>query len=391
MQIKQYYLGCLAHASYFIVDEKSKVAAVIDPQRDVEQYLETAKKFGAEIKYVILTHFHADYLSGHLELRKLAGSQIVMGQEAQPEYDVKSMKNGQRISLGDVELEILETPGHTPESISIVAYDNTADKNTPHAVFSGDTLFIGDVGRPDLLGSIGITAKDLAGDLFDSLHNKLLKLPDETILYPGHGAGSLCGKSLSTATSCTIGNQRAGNYALQTTDKEEFIASVTSEQPMVPAYFLHDAILNRKERATLDETLEASLNPLSDEDLLRFQNSGALILDVRSAQAFSENHLVGSLNVGLDGKFATWAGPHVSPHVKVVLIAKPGEEAEAALRLGRIGLDNVVGFLEGGIETMNHREEFFSSFERYDAEQLAAALKTDSPPVVLDVRAPGEY
>jgi hydroxyacylglutathione hydrolase len=391
VQIKQYYLSCLAHASYLVVDEKSKVAAVIDPQRDVEQYLETAKEFGAEIKYVILTHFHADFLSGHLELRKRVGAQIVMGQNAQPEYKVLSMKDGQRISLGDVDLEFLETPGHTPESVSIVAYDNAADKGTPHAVFTGDTLFIGDVGRPDLFGSIGVTAQDLAGNLFDSLHNKLMALPDETILYPGHGAGSLCGKNLSSATSCTIGNQRSDNYALQIKSKEQFVADVTSEQPMAPAYFLHDAILNRKEHPTLDETLGSSLNPLSDEDLLRLQKAGALVLDVRDAQVFSENHLLGSLNVGLDGKFATWAGTHVSPHVKVVLIAELGQEKEAALRLGRIGLDNVVGYLEGGIETMTHRTELFSSFVRYDAKQLAAALKTSTPPVVLDVRAPGEF
>ncbi len=268
MILKQYYLGCLAHASYLVADRVGGNAAVIDPQRDVEQYLADAEELGCEIGHVFLTHMHADFIAGHLELRDRAGAAIHLGAKASAEYPFSAMGDGDELRLGDVRLSVLETPGHSPESISILVFDPEHDGDRPFAVLTGDTLFIGDVGRPDLRASLGWSADRLASMLYDSLHDKLLPLPDDTLVYPAHGAGSLCGKNLSTDTVSTIGVQRQYNYALQPMSRERFIEIVTSDQPDTPAYFTYDAVLNARERPTLDEALVRELQPLSLERLL---------------------------------------------------------------------------------------------------------------------------
>jgi hydroxyacylglutathione hydrolase len=261
MILKQYYLGCLAHASYLLGDEASSTAIIVDPQRDTQQYLADAEKFGLQIRHVFLTHFHADFVAGHLELRDRWGATIHLGSRAQAEYAFVAMKDGDTLKFPGLRLEVLETPGHTIESISILVFDLQQDPAKPCAVLTGDTLFIGDVGRPDLRASLGWTADDLSARLYDSLHNRLLPLPDETLVYPAHGAGSLCGKQLSSDTVSSLGDQRRLNYALQPMSKEKFIRLVTADQPDAPAYFTYDAILNTRERATLDQNLEQVLHP----------------------------------------------------------------------------------------------------------------------------------
>ncbi len=391
MIVKQFYLGCLAHASYIVIDERTRTAAVIDPQRDVAQYLDEADRHGATIQYVLLTHFHADFVAGHLELRKQTGARIYLGERAEPEYEFTPLKDGDALEFGDVRLSILETPGHTPEGISIVLYDLPVSDREPYAVFTGDTLFVGDVGRPDLLASIGFTAPELASMLYDSLHGKLMKLPDATIVYPAHGAGSMCGKNLGKETHTTIGDQRRFNYALQPMDRQAFVDTVSAEQPEAPAYFLHDAVLNRQERETLEDNLEKVLNPLSPDEVVALRDSGAHVVDVRDAADFAGAHLAGSVNVGLDGKFATWAGTVLSADSRIVIVAEPDREYEAAMRLGRIGLDGVVGFLEGGPGALDGRPELLATLERTTATELAARLGRDDAPFVLDVRTPNEW
>lgn len=386
MKLQQYYLGCLAHASYLIADERTKTAAVVDPQRDVDQYLRDAEAGGYSIKYVFLTHFHADFLAGHIELRDRTGAQIYLGARAEAEYKFVPARDGTRVEFGDVRLEMLETPGHTPEGISILVYDLARDASRPQAVLTGDTLFIGDVGRPDLMASIGITAEELAGELYDSLHNKLLKLPDETLVYPAHGAGSMCGKNLSQDTVSTIGVQRKYNYALAPMRKEEFIRLVTADQPEAPDYFAYDAMLNRQERATLEANLARELKPLPLEEVLRLQAQGAQVVDVREAADYEGAHLRKSLNIGLAGKYATWAGTMLDRARPVVIVAEPGQETEAAMRLGRIGLDLVAGYLDGGLAALEHRPELIARTERITAATLAEQLASASPPRVLDVR-----
>lgn len=390
MNVKQYYLGCLSHASYLITDEKSKTAAVIDPQRDIEQYLADAAAGGYQIKHVFLTHFHADFLAGHIELRNRTQARIYLGRRAEAEFDFVKVKDGDRIEFGDVRLEILETPGHTPEGISILVFNLSKDPAKPYAVLTGDTLFIGDVGRPDLLASIGVTADELADMLYDSITNKLVKLPDETLVYPAHGAGSMCGKSLSKETVSTIGEQKKFNYALQPMSRDEFKRLVTSEQPEAPAYFVHDAIRNRQERPSLDRTLEKSLAALTLDDVLRLHNQGAQLLDVRDAVDFEGAHLAGSVNIGLQGKYATWCGTMLDHEAPIVVIAEPGGEEEAVIRLGRIGFDNVAGYLQGGMEALRDRPELVHSIERITAVALAE-LGGGQRPVIVDVRSDKEW
>src|SRR5215471_19240344 len=288
--LKQYYLGCLAHASYLIADKASRTAIVVDPQRDIQQYIDDAAALGVEIRHVFLSHFHADFLAGHLELRDRCGADIRLGAQAKAEYDFVPMKDGDSLSLPGLRLQVLETPGHTVESISILVFDLAQSADKPYAVLTGDTLFIGDVGRPDLRASLGWSAQQLSEHLYNSVH-KLLPLPDETLIYPAHGAGSLCGKNLSSDTVSTMGEQRRFNYALQPMSKEEFIRIVTADQPDAPAYFTYDAILNTRERPTLDATLEKVLHPIELVDLLALGNAGAQILDVREAVDFAKSHL----------------------------------------------------------------------------------------------------
>jgi len=390
MWMKQYYLGCLAHASYLIADEATGTAVVVDPQRDIDQYLRDATQHQFHIDYVFLTHFHADFLAGHIELRDRVGAAICLGAQAQADFEFRRFAQGDTLTFGQVRLEILETPGHTPEAISILVYDLAQDAQHPHAVLTGDTLFIGDVGRPDLMASVGMSSTDLAGMLYDSLRQKLLPLPDETLVYPAHGAGSMCGKNLSSETFSTLGAQRRFNYALQPMTKSEFIDLVTADQPEAPSYFSYDAMLNRRERPTLDQTLLQALVPLTLDEIVRRMNTGTQVLDVRDAAAFESGYLDGSVNVGLQGNFATWAGTVLEQDTPIALIATPGQEEEAAMRLGRIGFDHIVGYLSGGAEALHARPDLVRSIERVTAEGLAKALATSTPPMVLDVRGPGE-
>lgn len=388
MILKQYYLGCLAHASYLIADERTGVAAIVDPQRDVQQYLDDARKLGLRIKHVFLTHFHADFLAGHLELRE-AGARIYLGARGRADFEFTPVKDGDALEFGDVRLSILETPGHTPESISIAVTDLAKNPAAPRAVLTGDALFIGDVGRPDLLASVGVTAAELAGMLYDSLHGKLLKLPDETLVYPAHGAGSMCGKNLSEDTVSTIGAQRRGNYALQIRSRDEFIRTITEGQPEAPAYFAYDADLNKRERTTLDRTLEKSLRPLSLDHLLRLENAGAQIVDVREADAFAEAHLVGSINIQLSGKFATWCGTLLDRSKPIVVVGDSGREVEAVTRLARIGYDNVAGFLRDGVKALVGRPELAANFERVGPGTFAGVGAAGA--LVVDVRTTVEF
>ena len=391
MIFKQKYLNCLAHASYLIGDEETRTAAVIDPQRDVEWYLDEAAQSGLQIRYVFLTHFHADFLAGHLELRDRAGAKIYLGARAQAEYSFAPMKDGDILEFGKVRLQVLETPGHTPESISILAYDLVKNDTKPWAVLTGDTLFIGDVGRPDLRAALGWSATDLGALLYGSLRNKLLPLPDETLVYPAHGAGSLCGKAISTETVSTIGDQRRHNYALQPMGQDEFIRLVTADQPDAPDYFTYDAVLNTKERETLDEMIERSLRPMPLDEVLTLQQRGVQVLDVRDPAEFAKAHLRGSLNVGLGGQYATWAGTVLSREHPIIVVAEPGREQEAATRLGRIGFDHVIGCLLGGINALESRPDLVEGTERITAPAAAEEIAAPNAPLILDVRAPREW
>ncbi|MBI3665403.1 MAG: MBL fold metallo-hydrolase [Acidobacteria bacterium] len=391
MILKQYYLNCLAHASYLIGDEQTRTAAVVDPQRDIARYLEESAGLGLEIRHVFLTHFHADFVAGHLELRDRAGAKIYIGAGGQTQYECTRMKDGDAIEFGAVRLRVLETPGHTVESICILVYDLAKNDRHPYAVLTGDTLFIGDVGRPDLRASIGWSAPVLGAMLFDSLRQKLLRLPDQTLVYPAHGAGSLCGKSLSTETVSTIGDQRRFNYALQPMSEEEFIKLVTADQPDAPAYFTYDAMLNTQERPTLERTLEQALKPLPLQEVLEVQEAGAQVLDVRDPAEFAKAHLAGSWNIGLGGQYATWAGTVLDREKPIVLIAEPGREEEAAMRLGRIGFDHVAGYLMGGILVLEARPDLVDGTERLTAAELVEQLGSPNPPLILDVRSPKEW
>jgi glyoxylase-like metal-dependent hydrolase (beta-lactamase superfamily II) len=390
MIFKQFYLPCLAHASYLIGDEATRTAAVVDPQRDTDQYLAFAAEHGLHIKHVFLTHLHADFVAGHLELRDRAGATIYLGAAAKAAYSFIPLHDADVVEFGRVRLKALETPGHTPESISILVYDLNASDAQPYAVLTGDTLFIGDVGRPDLRAALGWSATELGSLLFDSLHNKLLALPDQSLVYPAHGAGSLCGKALSKETVSTLGEQRRLNYALQPMSKEAFIHVVTADQPEAPPYFTYDAVLNSEERPTLDEALAREMNPLSLDAVLGLQAQGAQILDTRDPEEFGAAHLKGSINVGLGGQYATWAGTMLDRTHPIVIIANPGRENESAIRLGRIGFDHVAGYLQNGLQSLKSRPELVAFTERLSAPYAAEVLASGQPPLAIDVRTPRE-
>ncbi len=387
MKFIQYYLDCLSHASYLIGDETTGRAVVVDPQRDVAEYVADAEKLGLHIELVIETHFHADFLSGHLELADATGATIVYSSVAAPEFDFMGVEDGQRYSLGDVTLEFRHTPGHTPESMSIVVYEH-ADATVPYGVLTGDTLFIGDVGRPDLLASIGFTRDELADMLYDSLHDKLMPLPDATRVFPAHGAGSACGKNLSTELSSTLGEQKQTNYALRAPDKKTFVELVTAGQPPAPGYFVYDAILNRKDRELLDETTPP---PAMDYQQVRdAEAGGAVLIDGRGPEEFALGHLRGAVNIGLAGRYAEFAGSVVKPDTDIILVTDPGQELEGKNRLARIGFDRVSGYLNEPEQTMfTHRDEVevASRLTAQAFDQRAA----DVPDLqIVDVRNPGE-
>jgi hydroxyacylglutathione hydrolase len=387
MKFTQYYLECLSQASYLIGDESTGRAVVVDPRRDIDEYVRDAAADGLTIELVIETHFHADFLSGHLELAAATGAEIGFSDVAETEFESRKLADGERISLGDVQLEIRHTPGHTPESLSVVVSEH-ADDEIPYAVLTGDALFIGDVGRPDLLASLGYTRDELANQLYDSLHGKLMTLPDATRVYPAHGAGSACGKNLSTDTWSTIGDQRVNNYAVLAPDKETFVELVTEGQPPAPSYFVYDAVLNRKDRGLLDEVTPPT--ELTLDEVRQFMADGAMLIDGRTPEEFAHGHLTGAINVGLEGRYAEFAGSVVPHDVDIVLQVDPGFEVEARNRLARIGFDRVVGALADALAVMAEHPDQTERASRLTVPEFDRRRVEIDGLQVVDIRNPGE-
>ncbi len=386
MYFKQFYLGCLAHASYMIGSQGE--AAVVDPRRDVDTYIDEAREQGFEIRHVIETHLHADFVSGHQELARRTGAKIYFGAKAGAQFDYVPVEDGDEIRMGDVTLRFLETPGHTPESVSVLVIDRPVSAE-PKAVLTGDTLFIGDVGRPDLLGS-KMSAQELAGMLYDSLHGKLLTLPDSVEVYPAHGAGSLCGRNISSETSSTIGQQRQFNYALRPMPKEEFVRMMTTDLPEAPAYFSRDVAINRGGASQLAELPDPAA--LAARDVETLQRKGAVVLDTRPAAQYGAGHVPGSLHIGLSGQFASWAGALISPRAPILFVAEDEEQVrEARTRLARVGLDNVAGYLAGGILEWDRAGLPLARMEQMSVEELDARIREGRTGRVVDVRRPAEW
>jgi glyoxylase-like metal-dependent hydrolase (beta-lactamase superfamily II)/rhodanese-related sulfurtransferase len=387
MHFVQFYLDCLSQASYLVGDETTGRAVVVDPRRDVQSYLDDAAAAGLRIERVIETHVHADFLSGHLELAEKTGAVVSYGAGTEVDYPIEPLHDGQRLSLGDVTLDILATPGHTPESISVIVREHASDP-VPFGVMTGDTMFIGDVGRPDLLSTAGIAADDLARRLYQSIHTKLLPLPDATRVFPAHGAGSACGKNLSTETQSTIGEQRRTNYAVQPMSEDEFVALVTEGQPLQPMYFSFDAQRNRQAHPLLDEEdLPAQLT--LDEVLVR-RDASTVVLDTRDPMDFAAGHLRGSVNVGLHGRFAEFAGDVVAPDRPVILVSDPGTELEAKVRMARVGFDRVDGALADPLRVLVEHPEVVEPSSRLTATEFETRRRDIPDLQVVDVRNPGE-
>jgi glyoxylase-like metal-dependent hydrolase (beta-lactamase superfamily II)/rhodanese-related sulfurtransferase len=390
---KQFYLGCLAHASYLIGSNGE--AAVVDPQRDVDQYLKEAEDEGLEIKYIIETHLHADFISGHRELAERTGAKIVFGKAAGATLPHIAASDGEEIRIGEVRLRVLETPGHTPESICLLVID-PAISAEPQKVLTGDTLFIGDVGRPDLAGGMGYTPQAMAAMMYDSLHQKLLKLDDAVEVYPAHGAGSMCGRSMSEETSSTIGQQRRFNYALQPMSRDQFVSMMTTDLPEAPVYFPRDAEINRVGAQALESLKRPEpLTPAQVSDLLRQTQTDSLryvVLDVRSAADFGAGHVLGSLNIGLGGQFAIWAGCLIPLPAPVVIVADSEAKVdEAVVRLARVGIENVRGYLQGGISDWS-RDGFDLAFvPQITVAELRELIQQRPDLQIIDVRRPPEY
>jgi glyoxylase-like metal-dependent hydrolase (beta-lactamase superfamily II)/rhodanese-related sulfurtransferase len=386
---RQYYLQCLSHASYLIGDRSTGKAIVVDPQRDVDQYIIEAAEEGLSITSVFETHFHADFLSGHLELASKVGAEIVYGHGAYDRVDfpIRTMKHGEHFSLGRVDIELLETPGHTPESACLVIRPEGPNSD-PYGVCTGDTLFIGDVGRPDLLSSVGFTADDLAHQLYDSVHNKLMLLPNETKVYPAHGAGSACGKNLSTETVSTIGEQRRTNYALAPMMVTEFVEAITQGQSVAPLYFLFAATKNRQAHELFVDN--SKIDMLNLDEVLKAKLNGAVIIDSRDDMSFAAGHLRGSVNVGLSGRFAEYVGEVMEPGTPIVLVCEPGTENEAITRLARIGFDNVVGALSDPTQVFFQHPTQFEQQSRLSVTAFNDRISTVNDIVVVDIRNPSE-
>jgi len=384
MYFKQFYLGCLAHASYLIGSDGE--AAVVDPQRDVDEYLAEASAQGLQIKYVIETHLHADFVSGHQEIAARTGADIVFGAKAGAEFEHRAVHDGEEIRLGQVVLRFIETPGHTPEGICVLVTD-TEHPAEPQKLLTGDTMFIGDVGRPDLAGGKGYTPQMMAEMMYDSLHGKLLKLPDEVEVYPAHGAGSMCGRNMSKETSSTIGEQRKFNYALKPMSKDEFVKMMTADLPEAPSYFPKDAEINRSGARGLSELQPPKA--LTPQQVLELQNH--VLLDVRSAADFGTAHVPGSMNIGLGGQFAMWAGTLIPLSASIVIIADTGTQIdESVVRLARVGIENVKGYLEGGVESWRAAGLPLDSIEQVSVAELKEQLANYDLQIV-DVRRPAEY
>ena len=379
MNFKQFYLGCLSHASYYLGSDGE--AAIIDPQRDVQQYIDEAQSHGQRIKYIIETHSHADFVSGHIELAARTGAEIIYGQRAATQFPTHKVKDGDELKVGKVKLKFLETPGHTPEGITIIATD-TEGPSAPAKMFTGDTLFIGDVGRPDLIGSKGFTAQQMGELLYDSLHDKILPLPDETEVYPAHGSGSLCGKSLSKETWSTLGNQRKFNYALQSMSKEEFVKIVAADQPEAPAYFPKSAAKNLAGSAALADLPKP--RGMSGDEIRKFDG---VVIDVRANFEYGAGHIPNSINIGLGGQFASWAGTLIPIGAGLALVAdNPTQIEEAVTRLARVGHESVIGYI-----LIHNYEGEMKSVEQLPVEEVNELAKTTNGFQFVDVRRAGEH
>ncbi len=387
MKIEQLYTGCLAQGAYFI-ESKGEVA-IIDPLRETLPYIEKARDMGATIKYVFETHFHADFVSGHIDLARKTGAKIVFGPGAKTGYDIIEATDGQEFQLGDITIKVLHTPGHTPESSTFLLIDENGKE---HAIFSGDTLFIGDVGRPDLAVKSDISQEDLAGMLFDSLRNKIMPLPDDVIVYPAHGAGSACGKNMSKETTDLLGNQKKVNYALRADmTKEEFVAEVTEGILPPPQYFPKNAAKNKAGYTPFDHVLVEGQRKLTVAELEDAANNGALILDTRTPDDYAQGHIPRSIFIGIDGSFATWVGTLIPDlEQRIVIVSNPGREEEVVTRLSRVGYDNAIGYLDGGFETWKAEGKEVDTVESISALEFASTWK-ESPIHIVDVRKPGEY
>lgn len=385
MFIKQLYTGCLSEAAYFI--ESEGVAAVIDPLRDIEPYLELARERNATIKYIFETHFHADFVSGHLDLAAATKAPIVYGPNTTTNFPVHIAADGEDFPIGKLKIRALHTPGHTMESTCYLLFD---EKNEPNAIFTGDTLFVGDVGRPDLFSG-SLSKEELAGHLFESLNNKIKPIPDNVIVYPAHGPGSSCGKNLGPNTYSTIGEEKRSNYALLATDKDDFIAQVTEGLSAPPQYFPINAKINKEGYDAMQVLMERSLKPLSIAAFKEKIKADAVILDTRNANVFTEGFVPGSISIGLEGRFAEWAGSLLPFKQSMVLVTEPGQEEETIVRLARVGFDKVEGYLEGGYEAWKAAGEPFDLIISVDADELAMDMPHDPNLLIVDVRKPTEY
>lgn len=388
MKVEQIYTGCLATATYYI--ESKGEAAIIDPLREVAPYIEKAKQNKVKIKYVFETHFHADFVSGHVDLAQKTGAQIVYGPTASTGFESYIAKDEEEFKIGDITIKALHTPGHTLESTTYLCLD---ENGKPYCIFTGDTLFIGDVGRPDLAQkSADTTPEAMAGNLYDSLRSKIMPLPDDILVYPAHGAGSACGKNMSKDTFDTLGNQKATNYALSDISKEDFVKALTSDILPPPQYFPKNAKMNKEGIETIDEVYNRGLNALLPNDFeIAANQTGALILDVRSPQVFAEAFIPNSIFIGLDGQFAPWVGALITDlNQPILLVVDEGREEEAVKRLARVGYDYTIGYLKGGISAWKKARKEVDKVETIDAEDLKK-LKAKLNLQVLDVRKPGEY
>ncbi len=391
MKIEQIYTGCLAHGAYYI--ESQGEVAIVDPLREVQPYIERAERNGAQIRYVLETHFHADFVSGHLDLAAKTGAQIVFGPNAKPQFEAYIASDGERLKLGNIFIEVIHTPGHTMESTCYLVYD---EEGKAHSLFSGDTLFIGDVGRPDLAQHViaDLTQEKLAGHLFDSLRNKIMPLSDDIIVYPGHGAGSACGKNMSKETSDTLGHQKQVNYALNPLlGREQFIRDLLEGLTPPPSYFPQNVLMNIKGYQSLERVMERGLQKLSPIAFEAAANeTEALIIDTRDAEVFARGFIPNSINIGIDGSFAGWVGTLI-PDVKqeLLIVAEPGREEEIITRLARVGFDNCIGYLDGGFEAWKQAGNEVDTITRIDASELHRLIKAQPDLQLLDVRKKSEY
>jgi glyoxylase-like metal-dependent hydrolase (beta-lactamase superfamily II)/rhodanese-related sulfurtransferase len=384
MFIQQLYTGCLAQAAYYIESEGE--VAIIDPLRDYQSYLDMAKSRQANIKYVFETHFHADFVSGHIDLSKQTGAAIVYGPTTQTSFPVYVAKDGEELKLGKITIKVLHTPGHTPESSCYLVYD---EQGKPQAVFTGDTLFVGDVGRPDLLDGV-MTKEQLAGMMYDSLHNQLMTLPDDVVVYPAHGAGSACGKNIGKETFSTIGEQKEKNYALQPMSKQEFIQKVTEGINPAPAYFFKDAKLNKQGYAPFEEVVNHGLKALTVNEFEARMKQGVTILDTRIPDVFEQGFIPGAINFGLNGQYAIWAATLLDISQPLLLVCDEGKEKESVERLTRVGFEHIEGYLEGGFEQWKNADKRYDMVISVDAEEFELDAKhTDIK--IIDVRKPGEF